>query len=292
MSVTYFQFTKLKNKDDFVKASAPEELFDQCQKAISSLTYYQNHQFRKNGVMCLDLFFVGTLSETEYNGWLKTNQMWVQQYFNQPVLLDNNETKTEDHYEQHIYIIPLSPRGAVSCDWYCGGKEKLRYMHSSYTALISKELGISTVSSHTFFQGQNKSPGYNPFSDIHMPDVKQYSSITSYADDVSEYVRKLEIRYETKIQNLQGQISVKTLAENKLLQKENHKLSKHLDPFISFLTKYGGINKAEQMLYTAQLYQYAIRLYQEDGDGASIDAAKQILNDGIKYMEKHHIQGR
>lgn len=68
--------------------------------------------------------------------------------------------------------------------------------------------------------------------------------------------------------------------ENKHLKQENKKLNKYIAPYLEFLSRYGGLDKAGKMLSTAQLYQYAIRLYQENGDKASVDAAKQVLDDG------------
>ncbi len=289
MSVSYFQFTKLKNKDDFVKAEAGENLFEECQNIISALPYYKEHNFRKNGVMCIDLLFVGKLNPEEFDPWVKLNARWASQYFGNSVLVKQVSAQEDDCYKNHIYVIPLSPRGAVSCDWYCGGKGKLRQMHLMYFAMLSKELNITLSGLSLFLQNQNKKPGHNPFKNEHRPSANSYQNINEYALAIDEYIDDLETKHQTEIQDLKGQISEKLIIENKHLKQENAKLDKYIQPYLDFLDRYGSLKKASKMLNTAQLFQYAIRYYQENGDKASVESAKQILADGTKYMKEHNI---
>ena len=292
MSISYLYMEKLKTSEDFNLIQDGKELYEKCDRIILKKEYYKTHEFRKNGVKCICLRMYTDKVDINHVQWQAANLKWAHTFFSaSSEVIDNRFQQAHDSLVHLVYLIPFAPRGAVSCDWYCGGKIKMSSMQESYQAVMKKQFGLSRPSDMTLSrQSHIKLSGAdNPFEDIRIPQRKDYPDESVYEKAISEYINKLRTKYELKIVSLEAQTSEKLSVANSFLTKENQKLNKMLKPFLDFLASYGGVEKAEQMIQTAQIFQYAIRGYQEEGDQASIQAAMRVLQDGRDYVQKHTV---
>ncbi len=285
MGISYLMFTKLKNKEEFDVRNI-SDIFQQCQEKINALPYYQNHNLRKNGVMCLEIHFTGDIPAKSVSAWLSANIEWCKEYFIRSVIVLETHDINLEHPVQNIYVIPLSSRGAISCEDYCNGKLQLKNMHATYRLKINSKINITTAPLQSIYQA---SSGQDPFNNPLYPVINKDADIREYKQDMDKYINQLKMHYEGQIANLKGQTAKELITENTYLKKQNMQLEKYVTPYINFISKYGGLSKVEKMLHTSQQVQYAVKLYQEDGDKESLQDIQKILDDGMKYCSRHNI---
>ena len=289
MGRSFFMLHKLKTKEHFQEYASQVDLFDKCLEAINKLPYYQTHKFRKNGVMCLHLYMSSNDTTINHSQWQAQNLVWCHNYFKDSVFLDNRFEIMDDMLIHDIYIIPLSPRGAISCDYYCGSPYKMRFMFSSYSNHMHTTFGLQRTRA-SVVRRSAKSGIYRSYDfprEIQEPPTIAGQSIEEYQKAMEQYIARLQNYYEQKLEAQKSLSNQTLITENKHLRKENTRLSKYIEPYLNFIEKYGGLNKAGRMLQTAQFFQYAIRLYQENADQESIDKAMQVIADGQTYLKKH-----
>lgn len=290
MAESFLITHKIKTKDDFLKYQADPTVYGKCIQAIKSLPYYQNHQFRKNGVLCIHIYMTAELLDNRVALWEQTNTQWAKEFFSdKSVIVSSSRSSNAGIHIHEIYLIPISPQGRVSYDYFCGSIQKLRFMQASYDDVMKYNFGLTrtkaSIVKRSAKQDIYKSIGTMPA----LPDFNKYQDINECVSDIKLYLAQMQNYYEKQIEAAQTKGNKELSAANHALKKENIKLSGHIGPYIDFISEYGGLNKVRSMLSTAQLYQYAIRKYQENGDQSSIKTAIGILEDGQDYIKTHNI---
>lgn len=293
MGTSFLQIHKLKTKDDFIAYGALESCYQKCIDTITALPYYENHNIRANGVLAIHIYMRAELSEEMLTDWIRVNKIWANEYFTEPCqILDESTEQDEGFLIHNLYIIPVSPVGRVSYEHYCNSNYKLRLIQNTYADKMRLFFGLlrtaPSITKRSAKAGLYK-PSDHPKSLSQMPKAKDFNDIKEYEMAVQRYMVDVQNYYETKLNKQTRSSDQNLLTENKYLKKENSKLSKFMNPYMQMIDEYGGPGKINKMLISAQMLQYAIRYYQENGDRQSANNVTQILSDGQQYKQRHNL---
>lgn len=293
MATSFLQIHKVKSKEDFIKYSMPKSAYEDTLSYIQGLPYYQKYKFRKNGILAVHIYLRCDLTVDQKTKWLQANMQWVREIFSKESQIIANIAQQENNeLINQICLIPIAPSGRVSYEYYCNSITKLRIIQSTYLDKMKFLFNMGRASSKVVKQSA-KSGIYDmplhPSTLLPMPSSKNYSDIKDFEKAMQAYITQMQIYYDRQIESAKENSNENLRVKNKYLKQENDKLQRYIQPYLHMLEQYGGMKKANQMLTSAQLIQYAVRYYQEEGDKETPEVIQKIFKDGQTYITNHNI---
>lgn len=291
---SFLQLHRLKTSEDFQKYNGTVQIYQQCIEEIQKLPYYQQHQIRKNGNIAIHIYMRGDVGKDKCTTWQQANLSWVREIFTLSSIIISDNGITNEHFqEHHVFLVPVSPAGRVSYEYYCNSRGKLRLIQDTYAEkmkiLFNLKRTPATIVKRSARAGLYSATDH-PSTLPSIPIQADYKDIQAYCTALQKYLVQMQNYYESRISTYKDTEHDKLLLENKYLKKENQKLDKYMGLFLAMTDQFGGIKKMQQMLSSAQLIQFATRLYQEDGDKEMLDEISRVFLDGQKYIQRHNLK--
>ena len=139
-------------ENDYIK-TCEGTYAEEFTKKINSLSYYDTHQFRSNGVMAYDVLLTYSHGaedalNIDVDKWEQENLKWIEETFNSKNkdIYGDNVVSVVCHRDEstphiHAIIIPVDPNGKINAYHYTGNRDKYRYMQDTYSKAM-KPFGL------------------------------------------------------------------------------------------------------------------------------------------------------
>ena len=246
---------------------------------IQNLPYYiKGKTFRKNGIMAVLLRFSYQSDTLNGRAWVKDVSAWIHLNFITDwgcLLALESGYDTDQSGHVNALLIPATPEGKISFDYSFGGRSKCCSLQTSYHQLMRQKYSLSR-----FPAGSEK---LSSASHIILGGTVLNQLPDPYPGETADDYRK-------RVEPIFASMSV-SLAGKTETQKESSQalLWSRVEEYLSFISRYGSVKRAEQMLRSAQEIQYGIRFCQEQGRADMVQMTHQTILAGRNYMKEHGI---
>lgn len=249
------------------------------QERIKTLPYYQNHDFRKNGVMALEIvmtFSAEDIENIDLNEWKQDNAKWLRDNFNIcPDKYGDNVISMVYHGDEvgnvhcHAVVIPVDENGKINAYRYLNNRASYIELQNSYGKAMEKhglKRGIENSKANHKDIKKFYSELNNAIYGIAPPTLEKGETMEQYQQRVAETFKKQQaahLREKKEWEREKVEISEykdeKHMADTIRKQKEVIKDLENKNA--GLIHEFGSVNQAMELAKEKKEINDALKTY-------------------------------
>ena len=142
----------LEGENEEIVSLNGKTLTEAFEERLSSLDYYNDHNIRKNQVLCYEVvtsFSRECYEDVDIEKWKADNAQWLKSQFDrEPEKYGSNVLSVVYHGDEmgnvhcHAFVMPVDERGHLCARSFTGTPQKMREIQDSYGKFMEKEHGL------------------------------------------------------------------------------------------------------------------------------------------------------
>lgn len=286
----------VQSKDNFVK---------EFNNRLRQLEYYDDHKFRKNGVMAFDILVAYSPSAAktlDLEQWKAKNVEWLDSVFGK-----ENVISMVYHYDEascieggtihgHAMVIPVDDKGKVSSSYYTNGRMKLVALQDSYAQAMKPlglERGIRQSTAHHTTVQDFYSRLNNAVYGIPMPEREAGEEPEKYVERVKDAWREERAAHVKELVDMERKLEEAKSnyrdepGKDRLIKSLNNRLLEYQESEAEIVHEFGSQEKLLNLGKTMTLLNEGIANYPDTEAATKIADGAAKLIAWAEEREKH-----